>query len=71
MPCSCLDGVLALEHVVDFRQVVSAGNDAVGLALRSVVLLQVGLLAEVAHLRHHCQQTLALGRFLVALLTWS
>ena len=45
-----LDRVLALEHVVNLLQVVGAGGDGGDLALGSVVLLKVGLLAEVAHL---------------------
>lgn len=47
-----LDRVLALEHVVDFVEVVGTGGDVSHLTLGGVVLLQMSLLAEVAHLKH-------------------
>lgn len=46
-----LDLVGAAEHVVDLDKVVGAGQDAVGLTLGDVVLLEVSLLAEVAELQ--------------------
>lgn len=46
-----LDLVGAAEHVVDLGEVVGAGQDAVGLTLGGVVLLEVGLLAEIAELQ--------------------
>jgi hypothetical protein len=45
-----LDLICAAVHVVNVREVVCAGENAVGLTLGSVVLLEVSLLAEVAHL---------------------
>lgn len=45
-----LDSVLALEHVVDLGKVVSTRGDGGGVALGSVVLLEMSLLSEVAHL---------------------
>src|SRR6478752_7465867 len=45
-----LDSVLALEHVVDLGKVVSTRGDGRGVTLGSVVLLEMGLLSEVAHL---------------------
>lgn len=46
-----LDLVCATEHVVDFGKVVGTRKDTVSLALGSVILLEVSLLAEVAHLK--------------------
>lgn len=46
-----LDRVGAAEHVVDLGKVVGAGQDAVGLTLGGVVLLEMSLLAEVAELQ--------------------
>ena len=45
-----LDLIRAAVHVVNVRKVVCAGENAVGLTLGGVVLLEVSLLAEVAHL---------------------
>jgi hypothetical protein len=45
-----LDSVLALEHVVDLGKVVSTRGDGRGVTLGSVVLLEMGLLSEIAHL---------------------
>lgn len=46
----CLDRVLALEHVVDLLEVVGTRGDGRDLALGGVVLLEMGLLAQVTHL---------------------
>jgi hypothetical protein len=46
-----LDLVGAAEHVVDLGKVVGTGQDAVGLTLGDIVLLEVSLLAEVAELQ--------------------
>ena len=46
----CLNGVIPLEHVVDVLEVVRAGNDGGRITLGLVILLQVGLVAEIAHL---------------------
>lgn len=45
-----LDGVLPLEHLVNLLEVVGAREDPVGGALGLVALLEMSLLAEVAHL---------------------
>jgi len=45
-----LDLVGATEHVIDVGEVVCAGEEAIGLAGGGIALLEVGLLAEVAHL---------------------
>jgi len=45
-----LDLVRAPEHAVDACQVICAGEQSVGVASRDVVFLEMGLLAEVAHL---------------------
>ena len=42
--------VASSEHVVDGSQVVSSGNDGRRVALRGVVLLEMSLLSEGAHL---------------------
>lgn len=47
----CLDLVFTLEHVVNLLQVVGTGDDGGGLALGGVVLLEVGLVTEIAHLQ--------------------
>ena len=49
-PNLLLDLVLAAEHVVNVGEVVSAGEEAIGLAGGGIALLEVGLLTEVAHL---------------------
>lgn len=46
----CLDLVLALEHIVNLLQVVSARDDGRGFALGGVIFLQMGLMTELAHL---------------------
>ena len=46
----CFDAVFALEHIVDLGQVVGAGRDEVRVAGWGVGFLEVGFLAEVAHL---------------------
>lgn len=46
-----LDSVLALEHVVDLGKVVSTRGNGGGVTLGSVVLLEMSLLSEVAHLK--------------------
>ena len=46
-----LDLIGAAEQVVDFGEVVSARQDAVGFTLGCVVLLEMGLLAEVTELQ--------------------
>ena len=46
----CLDGIFALEHAVDLLEVVGAGGDGGNVALGGVILLEMGLLAEIAHL---------------------
>lgn len=38
------------EHVVDIFEVICTGEEGVGVALRGIILLQVGFLAEIAHL---------------------
>lgn len=45
-----LDLVGAAEHVVNIGKVVGSRVKTVSLALGGITLLQVGLLAEVAHL---------------------
>jgi hypothetical protein len=45
-----LDLVRAPEHAVDACQVICAGEQGIGVASRDVVFLEMGLLAEVAHL---------------------
>lgn len=55
IPYSCagylrLDGVLATEHVVNLLQVVSTLGNVLSRSLWGIVLLEVGLLAEVAKL---------------------
>ena len=51
--CSLLlDGVRAAEHAVNAGKVVGTGGDEVSIALGCVVLLQVSLLTECAHLAH-------------------
>jgi hypothetical protein len=45
-----LDLVLALEHAVNLLQVVGSGEDGGNITLGGEVLLEVSLLAEVAHL---------------------
>lgn len=45
-----LDGVGALEHIINLLQVVGARSDGGRVSSRLEVLLQVGLLAQVAHL---------------------
>lgn len=47
---SGLDLILSSEHVVDLGEVVRAGDNGLGIAGRLVVLCQVGMLAEDAHL---------------------
>lgn len=46
----CLYGVVTLEHVVDVLEVVDAASNLGHIALGLVVLLQMRLVAEVAHL---------------------
>lgn len=46
-----LDLIAPPEHVIDLCEVVSAGSDGRNVALRGVVLLKVGLLAEITHLK--------------------
>ena len=46
-----LDLVGAAEHVINVGEVVCAGQDAVSLTLGGVVLLEMSLLAEIAHLK--------------------
>lgn len=48
-----LDGVLALEHVVDLVEVVGAGGDGGRVTLGGEVLLEMSLLAEIAVLFKH------------------
>lgn len=45
-----LNLVLATEHVVDLGQVVSARDESLNRSLRLETALEVGLLAQVAHL---------------------
>lgn len=45
-----LDSVLALEHIINLGKVVGTRGDGRGVTLRSVALLEMGLLSEVAHL---------------------
>lgn len=45
-----LDLIGAAEHIVNVGEVVCAGEDAVSLTLGGVALLEMGLLAEIAHL---------------------
>jgi len=47
-----LDLVRAAEHAVNGCEVVSAREDGLGASLGGVVLLQVSLLTEVAHLQN-------------------
>jgi hypothetical protein len=47
----CLDFILSSEHVVNLGQVVSTGEERVGVASRLEVLLQVGVLTQNAHLK--------------------
>lgn len=47
---SCLGLILSSEHVVDLGEVVRAGENGLGIARRLVVLCQVGMLPEEAHL---------------------
>jgi hypothetical protein len=60
-----LDSVLALEHIVNLGKVVGTRGDGRGVALRSVALLEMGLLSEVAHLvvglRGHSTASLEAG----------
>jgi hypothetical protein len=46
------DFISAAEHVVNPGEVVSTGEKGVWVALGFVILLQVGALAEVAHLSY-------------------
>lgn len=46
----CLDAVGSLEHVVDVLQVVGSVHDGADIASGGKVLLEVGLLAHLAHL---------------------
>ena len=48
-----LDSVLALEHIINLGQVVSTRGDGGGIALGGIVLLEVSLLSEVAHLKEN------------------
>lgn len=45
-----LDLIFSSEHIVNVSEVVGAREEVIDLALRLVVLLQVGTLTEVAHL---------------------
>ena len=45
-----LDGVLAPEHIVNVLEVVRAGGDGRNITLGGEVLLEVGLVPELAHL---------------------
>ena len=47
-----LDGVFASELVVNLLEVVGARSEVGDVALGGEVLLEMGLLAEVAHLHH-------------------
>lgn len=51
LECLGLDGVFALEHLIDLGQVVSARSDGLNLTLGGKVLLEVSLFSEVAHLQ--------------------
>lgn len=53
----CLDGVGSLEHVINLLQVVGTWNDGRGITSGLEVLLQVGLLAQIAHLENGQHQT--------------
>ncbi len=46
----CLDAVFAAEHVVYILKIVNPACNGLGIACWSVVLLQMGLLAEFTHL---------------------
>lgn len=48
--CLGFDAVFAAEHVVDVLEVVDTAGDGFGVAGGGVVLLEMCLLAEVAHL---------------------
>lgn len=47
---SCLDVVLAAEHIVHLSQVVSTRVESLGVAGRLEVLLEVSMLTEGTHL---------------------
>ena len=47
-----LDLVRTAEHAVDAGEVVCAREDGLGASLGGVILLQVSLLTEVAHLQN-------------------
>jgi hypothetical protein len=50
----CFDIILATEHVVDALEVVNALGDRLRTAIWRIALLQVCLLAQIAHLGNVC-----------------
>lgn len=45
-----LDTVFALIHVIHFREIVSVFGDRLGITLRLVAFLKMGLFPELTHL---------------------
>lgn len=52
MFCLFLDSVEPLEHVIDILEVIGAGSNGGDIARWLEVLLEMSLVAELAHLVH-------------------